>query len=127
MVPEPLEFPTACVSSVLKSSVNAEMQQYSALRLFVNIVDYPEMGHTLFDFLEQYCDVLTLPGEPLGVTDSAVHHKLKSNIKPIYIPAYHLPHRDRLWTNRFMTCWIMERLKIHTLHGIHHYFWFPKG
>ena len=54
------------------------------------------MRPALLDLLGKYRDVLALLGEPLGVTDRAVHHvRLKSNTKPVYIPAYLLPHSQR--------------------------------
>ncbi len=45
VVPVPLVFPAACVSSVHKSSVDTELRQAPNLRSVVNVVDYPEMKH----------------------------------------------------------------------------------
>ncbi len=67
VVPFPLEFPTACVSSVHKSSVDTELGQAPTLRSAVNVVDYPEMKHSLLELLERFRDVTALPGESLGV------------------------------------------------------------
>ncbi|RUM27774.1 MAG: hypothetical protein DSY32_05100, partial [Aquifex sp.] len=96
VVPEPLEFPTNSVSSVCKSAVDTELGQAPTLRSLVNVVDYPEMKHSLLELLGQYRDVIALPGEPLGVTDRMVHHiRLKPDTKPVYIPAYRLPHSQK--------------------------------
>ncbi len=46
--------------------------------------------------LHKYCEVIALLGESLGATDKAEHHiKLKPENKPVYIPAYRLPHSLR--------------------------------
>ncbi len=59
-------------------------------------MDYPELQSSLTDLLGQYRGVLAFPGEPLGVTDRAVHHvRLKPDTKPVYIPPYRLPHSQR--------------------------------
>jgi len=60
VVPEPLEFPTACVSSVCKSAVDTELGQAPTLRSLVNVVDYPEMKHSLLELLGQYRNVIAL-------------------------------------------------------------------
>ncbi len=41
MVPEPLDFPSASVSSVFTSSINTELGQAPTLRVVVNVVDHP--------------------------------------------------------------------------------------
>ncbi len=74
VVPEPLDFPTASVSSVCTSSVDTELGQAPTLRSVVNVVDYPEMKHSLLDLLGRYRDAIALPGESLGVTDRTAHH-----------------------------------------------------
>ena len=46
--------------------------------------------------LGRYLNVVTLPGEPLGATTCIEHHiRLKPGTKPIYVPAYRLPHSQR--------------------------------
>lgn len=96
VVSEPLEFPTACVSSVSQSSGDIELGQAPTLRSLVNVVDYPEMKQSLLELLEQYRDVIALPGEPLGKTSKIKHQiVLKPGTSPIYIPAYRLPHSHK--------------------------------
>lgn len=96
VVPEPSIMPGACVSSVSQSAVDTELGQGPTLGSLVNVVDYPEMRPALLDLLGKYRNVLAFPGEPLGVTAKAKHHiRLKPNTKPVYIPAYRLPHSQR--------------------------------
>lgn len=96
VVPEPSIMPRACVSSVSQSAVDTELGQAPTLGSLVNIVDYPDMRPALLDLLGKYRNVLAFPGEPLGMTDRAKHHiRLKPNTKPVYIPAYRLPHSQR--------------------------------
>ncbi len=60
------------------------------------LVQLSELNISLTDLLGQYRSVLAFPGEPLGVTDRAVHLiRLKANTKPVYIPAYRLLHSQR--------------------------------
>ncbi len=61
VVPEPLNFPTDSVSSVCTSSVDTELGQAPTLLSVVNVVDYPEMKHSLLDLLGRYRDVIALP------------------------------------------------------------------
>ncbi len=66
------------------------------LESFVKVKDYPELKSSLIQTLEDYRDVIALPGEPLGVTDKAEHHiRLKPNTKPVFINAYRLPYSQR--------------------------------
>ncbi len=91
MVPEPLDFPTASVSSV-----DTELGQAPTLRSVVNVVDYPEMKHSLSDLLGRYRDAIALPGESLGLTDRTAHHiRLKPGTHPVYVAAYRLPHSQK--------------------------------
>ncbi len=60
------------------------------------MVDYPELKGPLLKLLHQYRDVIALPGEPLGATDMTEHKiRVKPDTKPVYIPAYRLPHSQR--------------------------------
>ncbi|KAG0722691.1 Sucrase-isomaltase, intestinal [Chionoecetes opilio] len=100
VVPEPLELPTACVATLQKSAVDIEQgldpTLISTLCSLVNVVDYPELKHSLLKLLGQYRDVIALPGETLGGTDKAEHHiKLSPGTKPVYILANRLPHSQR--------------------------------
>ena len=96
VVSEPLELPSACVASVTTAPTKQEDTPPQTLESLVTTQDYPELRPSLLQFLQQYRDVIALPGEPLGVTDKAEHHiKLKPNTHPVYIPAYRLPHSQR--------------------------------
>ncbi len=54
------------------------------------------MRPALLDLLGKYRNALAFPGEPLGVANKAKHQiRLKPNTKPVYIPAYRLPHSQR--------------------------------
>ncbi len=95
LLPTPLEFPTACVAA-MQSSADIELGQDPTLSSLVNVVDYPEQKHLLLDLLHEYRDAIALPGEPLGSTEHTEHRiLLKPNTKPVYIPAYRLPHSQR--------------------------------
>ena len=95
VLPTPLEFPTACVAAV-QSSADSELGQGPTLSSLVNVVDYSEQKHLLLDLLHEYRDAIALPGETLGSTDHTEHRiPLKPNTKPVYVPAYRLPHSQR--------------------------------
>ncbi len=96
VIPEPMEFPRACVASVGQLPCDSERGSDPTLRLLVSVVDYPELKQSLMTLLGRYREVIALPGEPLDATDKAEHNiKLKPGVQPIYIPAYHLPHSQR--------------------------------
>ncbi len=58
---------------------------------------YPELKSSLTDLLGQYRHMLSFPGEPLGINERAVYRiRLKTDTKPVYIPAYRLPHSQRI-------------------------------
>ena len=100
VVPEPLEFPTACAAAV-RSSTDIERGQRPHLSSFVNVVDYPEWKHGLLQILENHRSAVALPGEQLGATDRTKHTiKLKDGTSPVYIPAYRLPHSQREIVNQ---------------------------
>ncbi len=63
----------------------------------VKVVDYPELKSSLTEPPRQHRKILAFPGEPVGVTDSALHYiRLKPYTKPVYIPAYRLLHNQRI-------------------------------
>ena len=96
VVPEPLEMPSACVASLYNSTSHSKPVETQGFDSFVTVVDYPEFKPSLLEFLKKYNDVITLPGESLGVTDKTEHHiKLKPGSQPVYIPVYRLPHIQR--------------------------------
>ncbi len=68
-----------------------------------NVVDYPEVKHSLLELLEHFRDVIELPGETLGVTDRAAHHTmLKPDTHPEYVAAYRLPHSQKAVVNEII-------------------------
>ena len=96
VVPEPLELPKSEVSTVAAISDNQEPGSVQTLDSLVTVVDYPENKPLLIKLLQRYRDVIALPGEALGATDRTEHNiKLKPGTKPVYIPAYRLPHSQR--------------------------------
>ena len=96
VIPEPLEFPQACVASVEQLPGNSERGQDPTLSSFVTVADYPDLKQPLLKLLGRYRDVIALPGEPLGATTCIEHHiRLKPDTKPVYVPAYRLPHSQR--------------------------------
>ena len=96
VIPEPPEFPQACIASVDQLPSNSERGQDPTLSSYVSVVDYPELKQPLLKLLGRYRDVIALPGEPLGATTCIEHHvRLKPGTQPIYVPAYRLPHSQR--------------------------------
>ncbi len=72
-VTNPLEFPTAWVVQARKSTFDTDINgQGPSINLAVKVENYPELISLLAD-LGQYCNVLAFSGEPLSVTDRAVH------------------------------------------------------
>ncbi len=80
-----------------KSSVDTDLGQAPTQRSVVNVVDYPQVKHSLLELLEQYRDVIALPGKKnLGVTDRAAHIiRLKPDTQLVYVAAYLLPHSQK--------------------------------
>ncbi len=59
----------------------------------VKVEDHPELRARLLETLTRYRDTIALSGEALGTTSLVAHNiKLKPGIRPVYIPAYRLPH-----------------------------------
>ncbi len=62
----------------------------------VKIKDYPELCARLLETLNRYRDIIASSGEALGTTFLMAHNiKLKNGTRPVYIPAYRLPHSQR--------------------------------
>ena len=94
--PDGCDLPTACVAPVSSHSEDIESDTGQSLHSFVSAVDYPESKQALLGLLNSYRDVIALPGEPLGNTPYAQHFiNLKANVRPVYVPAYRLPHSQR--------------------------------
>ena len=91
VVPEPAEFPIASVQVATQEGSKRDL-----IEPHVKVVDYPLHRTQLLRLLNDYKDVIALPGEPLGKTDLAQHYiTLQPNANPVYIPAYRLPHSQR--------------------------------
>ena len=59
-------------------------------------LDFPEGKQGLMQLLQNYRNVISLPGESLGCTSLISHSiPLQEGTNPIYIPAYRLPHSQR--------------------------------
>lgn len=74
-------------------------------------IDYPDSQDKLLQLLSRYRDVLALPGEPLGKTD-VVQHKIQviGDSKPVYVPAYRLPHTKRALVERTVSDMLNESI-----------------
>ena len=96
VTPDPMVLPQACIASLVTPQVGDETIPSRTLDSLVECGDYPELKENMVSMLEQFRDVVALPGEPLGLTALTEHHiKLKPNTSPVYIPAYRLPHSQR--------------------------------
>ncbi len=78
VVSEPVDLPAPVVASVCASVGKDSMVQTQKLESLVTVVDYPELSSSLIQLLKRYRDVFALPGEPLGATDRAEHHIIKT-------------------------------------------------
>ena len=96
MLPEPLEFPASCLTSVSQNISVNNTAFVPVLESCVPGADYPELRHSLLEISNQYYDAIALPGETLSATDFTEYHvKSKPGTQPIYVPAYRLPHSKR--------------------------------
>ncbi len=97
MVTSLLESLTAWVAQTRKPIFDTNKGQGPSLSSAVTVVNYSELKPSLMDLVGQYHSVLTFPRKPLGVTDRRVHNiRLKSDTKPVSIPAYRLPHSQMI-------------------------------
>ncbi len=86
----------SCVASVQRSASDIDVSPPATLSSFVKVEDYPEHRQTLINLLQRHRPVVALPGEPLGSTTLTEHTiRVKPGTKPVYIPAYRLPHSQR--------------------------------
>ena len=84
VVPEPLEIPASCFASVYQNSSVNNTASVPTLKACVPVADYLELRHLLLELLNQYRDVIALPGEALGATNFTEHDmKLKPGTQPI--------------------------------------------
>ena len=91
----------SCVASVQRSASDIDVSQPATLSSLVKVEDYPGHRQTLITLLQQHRSVVALPGEPLGCTNIAEHTiRVKPGSKPVYIPAYRLPHSQRSEVNK---------------------------
>ncbi len=100
VLPEPLELKHTPVGAVNQPCVGDKTSQVSSLGSFLNVGDYPELKRPLLKLLHQYRDIIALPDESLDTTDTTEHKiRVKPDTKPVYIPAYRLPHSQRQVVN----------------------------
>ncbi len=84
------------VAEVNQHCADDKTNQASSVGYFLKVSYYPELKGPLLKLLHHYRDVIALPGEPLGTTDTTEHMiRVKPNTKPVYIPAYRLPRSQR--------------------------------
>ncbi len=96
MLPEPLELKHTHVAAVNQPCAGDKTSQASSLGSLLKMRDYPELKGPFLKLLHQYHDVIALPGEPLGTTDTTEHKiRVKPDTKPVYMPAYRLTHSQR--------------------------------
>ncbi len=99
-MPTPIQLPSVSVGAVHNSSASSEKSSTASLVSLVKAVDYLEHRPSLLSLLNKYCSVIALRGEPLCATSKAKHLiQLKLGAKPVYIPAYRLPHSQRQVVN----------------------------
>ncbi len=96
LLPEPLELKHTPVGAGNQPCAGDKTSQASSLGSFLKVGDYSELKGPPLKLLHQYRDVIALPGEPLGTTDTTEHKiRVKPDTKPVYIPAYRFPHSQR--------------------------------
>ncbi len=60
------------------------------------VLDFSEARSPLLGNLTTHRQILTLPGEPLGVTDRVAHCiDINPDNRPVNVPSYRLPHSQR--------------------------------
>ncbi len=96
MLLEPLDIPQASVATVKQLAGNDKSAAVPPLDSLVKTVDYPQLRPSLLKLLCQYRDTIALSGESFDFTDKTEHLiRLKPVTKPVYVPAYRLPHSGR--------------------------------
>ncbi len=96
VLPEPMELKHTPVGAVNQPCAGNKTSQASSLGFFLKVGDYLELKGPLLKLLHQYRDVIALPVEPLGTTDTTEHKiRVKPDTKPVYIPEYRFPHSQR--------------------------------
>ena len=85
-----------CLASVSAPTSDSDASKAPTLSSHVKVLDYPDQRQTLINLLEKHRSVVALPGEALGSTTLVEHTiNLKPGTRPVYIPAYRLPHSQR--------------------------------
>ncbi len=103
---EPLDLdltslPIGAVADVRLGGENSTSKVDNNLDSHVKVEDYPELRARLLETLTRDRDTIALSGEALGATSLMAHNiELKPGIRPVYIPAYRLPHGQRLVVNQ---------------------------
>ena len=107
-----MEDPATTVNTVTSHSLSTQ----SDIQTHLQPTDYPEAHDALMDVLTRYRDVIALPGEPLGKTN-VVQHKIHliDNAKPVYIPAYRLPHSKRALVESTVSSMLQDGIIEHSV------------
>ncbi len=89
------------LTEVLSYGTSLSLASLDSLSLSVGaIADNPNLRQRLLETLHKYRAAIALLGEPLGTTTLTEHSiNIKPNVKPVYIPAYRLPHSQRELVN----------------------------
>ena len=95
VTPEALKLPRVDVGCVMRSR-DTEVGLDPTLNSAVTVIDYPTLKGPLLSLLSEFRQVIALKGEPLGLAKDVSHViNLKPGTRPIYVPAYRLPHSQR--------------------------------
>ncbi len=99
VLPELLELkhtPAGAVNQPCAGDKTSQASSVFFFFFFLKVGDYNELKGSLLKLIHQYRDVIALPDEPLGTTNTTEQKiRVKPDTEPMYIPAYRLPHNQR--------------------------------
>ncbi len=94
-IEEPLPLPVSRINAQ-NTDVTDLTDVMAQLRPHVNILDYPQAKSALLHLLTQHRQAISLPGEPLGVTNKITHHiAFQCGAQPSYVPSYRLQYSQK--------------------------------
>ncbi len=98
------------------NTINSVTFQSSDLQPHLQPTDYQESQDELIQLFNSHRDTIALPNEPLGRTD-VVQNKIQliDTSKPVYIPAYRLPHSKRALVERTVSDMLKEGIIEHSV------------